>query len=153
MRPRSRHTESSEDLNIWPAFTDLMSNAFMILILFLLLAIVKSVLSQTTLEKHLNSLGKRKDEVGELARQVKALQAKANRTDELERQVAALQGQLKSGQTPTDAPPIIVIEDEEAYRFASGSAEIPQPMDTYIRTKLDFIHSSGVAQGIGQTFQ
>ena len=136
MRPRSRHTETSEELNIWPSFTDLMSNAFMILLLFLLLAIVKPVFSQITLEKHLNSLGKNKDEAEELAQQVKALQAKANRTDELKRQVAALQGQLKSRQAPTSAPPIIVIEDEEAYRFASGSAEIPKLMDTYIRTKI-----------------
>lgn len=136
MRPRSRQTESFEDLDIWPAFTDLMSNAFMILILFLLLAIVKSVFSQITLEKHLDSLGTKKGEFVELARQVKALQAKVNRTNELERQVAALQKQLKSGQTPTGAPPIIVIEDEEAYRFASGSAEIPPQMDAYIRNKI-----------------
>lgn len=85
MRPRSRHNEDSEELNIWPAFTDLMSNAFMIAILFLLLAIIKS----------------------------------------------GWQGQM-----PTGAPPIIVIEDEAAYRFASGSAEIPLPMITYIKNKI-----------------
>lgn len=84
MRHRSRYIEFNQDLNIWAAFTDLMSNAFMIVILFLLLAIVKS----------------------------------------------------KSGQTLTGAPPIIVIEDEAAYRFASGSAEIPSLMHTYIRNKI-----------------
>jgi outer membrane protein OmpA-like peptidoglycan-associated protein len=46
MARRSRHTESNEDLNIWPAFTDLMSNAFLILILFLLITIVTSSISQ-----------------------------------------------------------------------------------------------------------
>lgn len=117
MRHRSGYVESNEDLNIWSAFTDLMSNAFMIAILFLLLAIAKSVISQITLDKSLTSLGNRKDQVGTLARQVKVLQAKANRSDELEHQVAALQKQL-SGQRETGAPPIIVIEDEQAYRFA-----------------------------------
>ncbi|MFM6349827.1 MAG: flagellar motor protein, partial [Dolichospermum sp.] len=37
MTRRSRYTESNEDLNVWTAFTDLMSNAFMILVLFLFL--------------------------------------------------------------------------------------------------------------------
>ncbi len=38
MRQRSRYIESNEELNIWSTFTDLMSNAFMIVSLFLLLA-------------------------------------------------------------------------------------------------------------------
>ncbi|MBL1201251.1 MAG: flagellar motor protein [Nostoc sp. ZfuVER08] len=45
---RSRHTDYNEDLNIWPAFTDLMSNAFMILLLLLLLASTKYTISQIT---------------------------------------------------------------------------------------------------------
>ncbi len=133
MRPRSRHTESSEELNIWPSFTDLMSNAFMIIILFLLLALFKSLV----LEKNLNDLRQSAEGTEEQAQRVKDLQEKANRTEELERQVAALRLlQLKSGSTSTDAPPIIVIEDQEAYRFASGSAEMPPSMDTYIKNKI-----------------
>ncbi len=46
MRHRSRQTDCNEELNIWPAFTDLMSNAFMIIILFLLITIFQSVVSQ-----------------------------------------------------------------------------------------------------------
>ncbi|MEA5550710.1 flagellar motor protein [Anabaena cylindrica UHCC 0172] len=42
MARRSRYAEYNEDLNVWQAFTDLMSNAFMILILFLFLNIVLS---------------------------------------------------------------------------------------------------------------
>ncbi|MFM6814577.1 MAG: flagellar motor protein, partial [Dolichospermum sp.] len=42
MARRSRYTESNEDLNVWTAFTDLMSNAFMILVLFLFLSIIIS---------------------------------------------------------------------------------------------------------------
>ena len=88
MRYRSRAIESSEDLNIWPAFTDLMSNAFMILVLLLSLALIKPLIEK--------SLSK----------------------------------------TPTGVPPILVIEDEGAYRFASGSAEIPPQMHAYIRNKI-----------------
>lgn len=88
MRQRSRYIESNEELNIWSTFTDLMSNAFMIVSLFLLLALVKSTSS------------------------------------------------AKAEQKQTGAPPIIVIEDNEAYRFASGSAEIPPSMNTYIRNKI-----------------
>lgn len=48
MARRSRHSDYNEDLNIWPAFTDLMSNAFMILLLLLLLASTKYTISQIT---------------------------------------------------------------------------------------------------------
>lgn len=41
MARRSQHSDYNEDLNIWPAFTDLMSNAFMILLLLLLIATTK----------------------------------------------------------------------------------------------------------------
>jgi outer membrane protein OmpA-like peptidoglycan-associated protein len=39
---RSRYTQNPEQLNIYQSFTDLMSNAFMILCLFLLLALIQS---------------------------------------------------------------------------------------------------------------
>ncbi|MFM6860074.1 MAG: flagellar motor protein, partial [Dolichospermum sp.] len=41
-----------------------------------------------------------------------------------------------SDKKSTDAPPIIVIKDEGAYRFASGSAEISQEMSNYILQKI-----------------
>ncbi|MDB9454584.1 OmpA/MotB family protein [Dolichospermum circinale] len=85
MARRSRYTQYNEDLNVWPAFTDLMSNAFMILVLFLFLTIIISQISE---------------------------------------------------KKATDAPPIIVIKDEGAYRFASGSAEISQEMSNYILQKI-----------------
>ncbi|MES1022054.1 flagellar motor protein [Gloeocapsa sp. BRSZ] len=91
MRYSNRRTHVDEELNIWSAFTDLMSNTFMIAMLFLLLAIIKSASAQT--------------EVAEI-------------------------------QTPKSPPPILVIEDEGAYRFASGSAEIPPAMNAYIKNKI-----------------
>jgi outer membrane protein OmpA-like peptidoglycan-associated protein len=42
MYRRTRNQKEPETLNIYPAFTDLMSNAFMILSLFLLLALLQS---------------------------------------------------------------------------------------------------------------
>jgi outer membrane protein OmpA-like peptidoglycan-associated protein len=48
MARRSRYVDHHEDLNIWPAFTDLMSNAFMILLLLLLIATTKYSISQVS---------------------------------------------------------------------------------------------------------
>jgi flagellar motor protein MotB len=81
---RSRSRDRHEDLNVWPAFTDLMANAFLIFGLLLLLTTLKSAFSQIN-EK---------------------------------------------------IPPIIIIEDEKTYRFASGSAEVPPAMNNYIREKI-----------------
>ncbi|MTJ50951.1 flagellar motor protein [Dolichospermum sp. UHCC 0259] len=84
MARRSRYNEYNEYLNVWQAFTDLMSNAFMILVLFLFLTIIISQITKKT----------------------------------------------------TDTPPIIVIKDQGDYRFASGSAEIPQKMSIYILRQI-----------------
>ena len=86
MARRSRYTEYNEDLNVWQAFTDLMSNAFMILVLFLFLTIIIS--------------------------------------------------QITKDPGSRDTPPIIIIKDQGDYRFASGSAEIPQKMSTYILKQI-----------------
>jgi len=87
MPRHSRNNHYNEDLNIWSAFTDLMSNAFMILLFLLLIVSVKYTVSQISNKN-------------------------------------------------TRTPPIILIKDEGAYRFASGSAELPQPMYNYIWTKI-----------------
>ncbi|TBR57621.1 flagellar motor protein [Westiellopsis prolifica IICB1] len=51
MSKRSRPFNEHEDLNIWQAFTDLMSNAFMILLLLLLIISVKYTISQISNKK------------------------------------------------------------------------------------------------------
>lgn len=43
MRLRARKTTENEDLDVYPSFTDLMSNAFMIMSFLLLLALFKSL--------------------------------------------------------------------------------------------------------------
>jgi outer membrane protein OmpA-like peptidoglycan-associated protein len=55
MQRRSRHIQNSEHLNVFQSFTDLMSNAFMILCLFLLLALIQS----QHLNQNLNAAVKR----------------------------------------------------------------------------------------------
>ena len=118
MARRSRHTENNEDLNVWQAFTDLMSNAFMILVLFLFLTIVISQITKDKNKPAQNSVT--------LAVKVK----------QLEEQVKYLQIQLQSEKQSTDTPPIIIIKDQGDYRFASGSAEIPAKMSTYILKQI-----------------
>ncbi|MCE2718094.1 MAG: flagellar motor protein [Dolichospermum sp.] len=122
MARRSRYTQYNEDLNVWPAFTDLMSNAFMILVLFLFLTIIISQINKS----EINNIDKNAQNSKQLALKVKQLQ----------QQVKYLQIQLESDKKSTDAPPIIVIKDEGAYRFASGSAEISQEMSNYILQKI-----------------
>jgi outer membrane protein OmpA-like peptidoglycan-associated protein len=122
MARRSRYTQYNEDLNVWPAFTDLMSNAFMILVLFLFLTIIISQINKS----EINNIDKNAQNSKQLALKVKQLQ----------QQVKYLQIQLESDKKSTDAPPIIVIKDEGAYRFASGSAEISQEMLNYILKQI-----------------
>ncbi len=70
MNRRRANNDDHEDLNIWPAFTDLMSNAFMILLLVLLIAIVKSALTQKNLELTLTNLVNNKDKAVEFAKKI-----------------------------------------------------------------------------------
>lgn len=118
MRTRSRYQDAPEELNVWPAFTDLMSNAFMILMLFLLLILFKSVYS-----------GEKKSGLAkENERLFQELTVAKSRLIELER--------LSSPAKSSDAPPIIVIPDTGAFRFASGSADISPALNRYISEQL-----------------
>lgn len=55
---------------------------------------------------------------------------------DLKQQVKDLQRQIQLQKKSKDTPPIIIIKDEGAYRFASGSAEIPEKMSSYIRKQI-----------------
>ncbi|WP_016948977.1 hypothetical protein [Anabaena sp. PCC 7108] len=118
MARRSRYTEHNEDLNVWQAFTDLMSNAFMILVLFLFLTIIISQITKDQNKPVKNSVN--------LAVKIK----------QLEQQVKYLQTQIKQKKQSTDTPPIIIIKDQGDYRFASGSAEMPPKMSNYILQQI-----------------
>ncbi|MBS3028279.1 MAG: flagellar motor protein [Dolichospermum sp. DET50] len=132
MARRSRYTEYNEDLNVWQAFTDLMSNAFMILVLFLFLTIVISQITKKSAQNSLNLPEKTK----QLEQKIKNLQTELKSQNKLKQQVENLQAELKIKKQRTDAPPIIIIKDQGDYRFASGSAEIPSKMSIYILQQI-----------------
>jgi sensor histidine kinase YesM len=81
MARRSRYTEYNEDLNVWPAFTDLMSNAFMILVLFLFLTIIISQINKSQISKNINQSVQNSEQLAlkikQLQQQVKYLQIQA----------------------------------------------------------------------------
>ncbi|MBP0039060.1 MAG: hypothetical protein J7519_15350 [Roseofilum sp. SID1] len=118
-RRHSRELTSEEDLKIWTAFTDLMSNAFMILTLFLLLALIKSVFlksdSETNEMRLQDKLQQRENEVKQLENEVKQLQETVER--------------LKS-------PPVIVLQESQSRSFPTGSAELTPGLQRYIRQDL-----------------
>ncbi len=56
MYKRSKYLNRSEEANTWQAFTDLISNMFIIISLILLLALFKSTLEKSQLKKRINAL-------------------------------------------------------------------------------------------------
>ena len=150
-----RNYEAVESLNVWPSFTDLMANAFMIISLFLLLALFKSLflkyaaqeteqnLSDTERQVRLlqreiatleNELGESTSDARQLKKASSELQRllldsnerSRNRVDILESEVE----RLKS------APPVVVIQDSGGYQFDSGSAKLPNNLRSYITMDL-----------------
>ena len=150
-----RRYETTEELNVWPSFTDLMANAFMIISFFLLLALFKSLFLKYTAEEtelNLNSTAQQvktlqgkiadlEQELGESAEDVRELressselklllrrsnQRSNNTINQLETEIS----RLKS------APPVVVIQDSGEYQFASGSAVLPPKLNKYIITDL-----------------
>ena len=157
MKPKRkiRSYEATESLNVWPSFTDLMANAFMIISLFLLLALFKSLflkyaaeeseqnLSDTERQVRLlqreiatleNELGESTSDVRQLKKASSELQRllldsnerSRNRVDILESEIE----RLKS------APPVVVIQDSGGYQFDSGSAKLPNNLKNYITEDL-----------------
>lgn len=139
--------EATNDLNIWPSFTDLMANAFMIISLFLLLALFKSLFLKYTAEETQlnlsqserqvtvlrqrvasleNELGESIDEINQLNRGSSKLAQRLQQSNDRADSLALAVKQLKS------APPVVVIQDSGEYQFASGSAALPQGLKSYI---------------------
>ncbi|AFZ45948.1 hypothetical protein PCC7418_3844 [Halothece sp. PCC 7418] len=95
MLKRKRWEEESEETNIWTSFTDLMSNAFMILSLLLFITLIRIFL---------------------------ITQENQQMKKELE--------QVK------ETPPVLIIQDSGDFKFQSGSAVLPSPLQTYIQNNL-----------------
>ena len=149
---------NSNNLNIWPSFTDLMANAFMIISLFLLLALFRSLFLKYAAEETETDLVASQQEVRLLKRQVAALENElSNRSNiirnrdntisRLRRTSSNLQSLLQSSDERIEiveaenrrlksAPPVVLIQDSGEYQFASGSASLPSELQNYITTDL-----------------
>lgn len=152
VKKRSRfRTESAEDLNVWPSFTDLMSNAFMIISLFLLLALFKSLFLKSTAEETRINLSETEREVATLRQEISALEneleQRTDRVRQLEQSGNDVQTLLQQSNSRINvlesenrrlksAPPVVVIQDSGEYRFDSGSAELPKGLREYVVTDL-----------------
>ena len=149
---------AEENLNIWPSFTDLMANSFMIISLFLLLALFKSLFLKYTADETKINLSTTEQQVRLLQREIALLEAEAQAKDQtvdrlkqnsrnLSRLSSDLQTLLERSnsrlniveseiQRLKSAPPVVVIQDSGEYQFASGSASLPQELKSYIATNL-----------------
>ena len=150
-----RSSEAVENLNVWPSFTDLMANAFMIISLFLLLALFKSLflkyaaeeteqnLSNTERQVRLlqreiatleNELGESTSDVRQLNKASAELRQLLLRSNEQSRtQVDVLQSEIRRLKS---APPVVVIQDSGGFQFESGSATLPRDLKNYITMDL-----------------
>lgn len=143
MSRRWRETEE-EQLNIWPSFTDLMSNAFMIMSLFLLLALFKSLFLKTTAEETEINLTQTEQQVLALQRELRdknrELQISQRQVNQFKQQTEELNTEITDLNTEIEtlklAPPVVVIENSGDLQFDSGSAQISKNLRNYIRTDL-----------------
>jgi DNA repair exonuclease SbcCD ATPase subunit len=140
-----------EDLNVWPSFTDLMANAFMIISLFLLLALFKSIFLKSTADETQENLSSTEQQVRLLEAEISDLENKLGESADSIRQLressSQLQVLLRRSQRQSSsqvtkleteikrlksAPPVVVIQDSGEYQFASGSAVLPTELKSYI---------------------
>ena len=164
-KPLKYRNDGTESLNVWPSFTDLMANAFMIISLFLLLALFKSLFLKYTAEETEIDLTQTEREVRILKRQLalldNRLSEKTQETENLKSKLgqsidnienlkkgaSALQNLLQLSDNKIEdlelensrlksAPPVVVIQDSGEYRFASGSAALPSELKKYISNDL-----------------
>ena len=150
-----RNYEATDSLNVWPSFTDLMANAFMIISLFLLLALFKSLFLKYAAEETEQNLSDTERQVRLLQRELATLENELGESTSNVRQLkktsADLQQQLlnsnESSRSRIDilqsevkrlksAPPIVVIQDSGEYQFESGSAGLPRELKGYITGNL-----------------
>ena len=159
LKKRIKYREvAEENLNVWPSFTDLMANAFMIISLFLLLALFKSLFLRYTADETQLDLSTSEQQVRLLQREIALLETEARANGEtidrlkqnsanlsqlssqlqtlLERSNSRLNIVESEVQRLKSAPPVVVIQDSGEYQFTSGSATLPQELKNYIATDL-----------------
>ena len=82
-----RHQELTEELNVWPSFTDLMANAFMIISLFLLIALFKSLFLKSVVEESELNLSESERQVQLLQNQLASLENDLGESTDIVRQL------------------------------------------------------------------
>ena len=150
-----RNYEATESLNVWPSFTDLMANAFMIISLFLLLALFKSLFLKYAAEETEQNLSDTERQVRLLQREIATLENELGESTSDVRQLRKASSQLQrllldSSERSKNrvnileseierlksAPPTVVIQDSGGYQFDSGSAKLPKNLKKYITMDL-----------------
>ena len=150
-----RSNEAAESLNVWPSFTDLMANAFMIISLFLLLTLFKSLFLKYAAEETEQNLSDTERQVRLLQREIATLENELGESTSNVRQLkktsSDLQRLLLSSNQQSrsqidilqseirrlkSAPPVVVIQDSGGYQFESGSASLPEELKEYITMDL-----------------
>ena len=150
-----RSSEAVENLNVWPSFTDLMANAFMIISLFLLLALFKSLFLKYAADQSEQNLSDTERQVRLLQREIATLENELGESTSDVRQLNRASAQLRQlllrsneqSQSRVDvlqseirrlksAPPVVVIQDSGGFQFESGSASLPPNLKSYITMDL-----------------
>ncbi len=150
-----RSYETTESLNVWPSFTDLMANAFMIISLFLLLALFKSLFLKYAAQETEQNLSDTERQVRLLQREIATLENELGESTSTVRQLNQASAELRKlllssneqSRSRVDilqseikrlksAPPVVVIQDSGGYRFDSGSANLPKDLKNYITVDL-----------------
>ena len=150
-----RSYEAVESLNVWPSFTDLMANAFMIISLFLLLALFKSLFLKYAAQETEQSLSDTERQVRLLQREIATLENELGESTSDVRQLNKASAELRQlllssneqSRSRVDilqseikrlksAPPVVVIQDSGGYQFDSGSASLPRELKKYITVDL-----------------
>jgi outer membrane protein OmpA-like peptidoglycan-associated protein len=150
-----RSYEATESLNVWPSFTDLMANAFMIISLFLLLTLFKSLFLKYTAQETEQNLSDTERQVRLLQRELATLENELGESTSTVRQLKKTSSDLQrlllssnqQSRSQVDllqseirrlksAPPVVVIQDSGGYQFDSGSASLPEELKNYITMDL-----------------
>lgn len=122
MYRKRRNQDETEDLNITNAFTDLMSNAFMILSFFLILATMQIWQGN----KENLELISRTENMSELLEEL-------NNIREENKQLASINEELRTqNESLYNTSPIIIDEKSGNFQFPSGSAELTSELRNYI---------------------
>lgn len=128
MRSPRRKIQENQDLDVYPSFTDLMSNAFMIMSFLLLLALFQSFQLKKSTNGNLNSITQKLEEY---KRENSTLK---NETKRLNKENNKLKQKIEKNLG--NAQPIIIDEKSGKFKFESGKAELKPELKNYINQEI-----------------